>query len=92
MSVRVVKEILEEGLRNFLNVIENELDLALSLDIWVAPEGAMHHLIFADHESNFRGLQGPLPVEGMEDDLMVEDCAQESVLCLKPFIGKSTTG
>lgn len=56
LLIKTVEEILTDGLRNFLDVAENDLSLALPLDIGVALEGVKNHLVVA--RDVYPGLQG----------------------------------
>ena len=87
LSASVVEEILTDGLRNFLAVAENDLSLALPLDVGVALEGVKNHLVVVSRDV-YDGLQGPLLVERIEDRFQVASYTANPAELLKLFIGK----
>ena len=81
VPVTTVEEILRDGLRNFLDVAQQQLSLPLPLNVGVALEGVKGHLVV------IRPLATRIPIleERIEDRFQIDDYDVDPAKALKPF-------
>ena len=85
VPIRIVEEILEEGLRNFLHVSGNKLQLALPLEVGVALEGVNGYLLTIDQGNFFDDNRWPILVDRIEDRFQIGRYDADPAQVLKRF-------
>ncbi len=86
VPVKIVEEILQDGLRNFLDVAQQQLDLALPLEVDVALEGVRDYLVVVDSDRLKPFAEyPPVLVDRIEDRFPIDHYDVDPAEALKPF-------
>ena len=88
LPMTAVKEILVDGLANFMSVAEHQIILETPLDVAVGLEGIEGYKIAISRPMYFKELVGPILVERIDDRFRIDSYASDPFDFLLPFFKK----